>query len=47
MALSLRHRQINEKMAMVVVHCEICVTVPWFGMVANVWTYPSSTNVND
>jgi hypothetical protein len=32
---SLRHRQINEKMARVVDQFEICVTMSWFGMVAN------------
>ena len=32
---SLTHRQINEKMARVVDRFEICVTMTWFGMVAN------------
>ena len=32
---SLRHRQINEKLARVVDQLEICMTMTWFGMVAN------------
>ena len=45
---SLRHRQINEKMARLVDQLEICVTMTWFGMVANgtALTFPFSTNVN-
>ena len=46
---NLRHRQINEKMARVVNQFEICVTMSWFGMVANgtALTFPCSTNVTD
>jgi hypothetical protein len=32
---NLRQRQINEKTARVVDRFEICVTMTWFGMVAN------------
>jgi hypothetical protein len=45
---NLSHRQINEKMAKVLDQFEICVTMTWFGMVANgtASTFPCSTNVN-